>query len=105
MCYYFEAPYGRELNVFATCGVDSRKSSYGGYCFSPPEVNLWTGIMFGGGEKLYLVVEQTNRLFTAKQGVFFTPLFQWTERVIYGTPLDLIIDPGASGGPRVTILK
>ena len=50
-----------------------------------------------------MVVEQSNRLFTAKQGVFFTPLFQWTERVIYGTPLDLTIDPGASGGPRVTI--
>ena len=50
-----------------------------------------------------MVVEQSNRLFTAKQGVFFTPLFQWTERVIYGTPLDLTIDPGASEGPRVTI--
>ena len=57
----------------------------------------------GVGEQLYLVVDQTNRLFTANQGVLFTPLFQWTERVIYGTPLDLTIDPGASGGPRVAI--
>ena len=38
----------RKYKRAITSKVDSRKSSYGGYCFSPPEVNLWTGILFGG---------------------------------------------------------
>ena len=54
--------------------VHHLKSSDGGYCFSP-EVLLCTQEQYlGVVEQLYLVAEETNRLFTANQGVFFTPL-------------------------------
>ena len=88
--------------------VHHLKSSDGAYCFSP-EVLLCTQEQYlGVVEQLYLVAEETNRLFTANQGVLFTPLFQSTERVIYWHTsgprvLDLTIGPGASGGQRGTI--
>ena len=54
----------------------------------PPRCSCAQEQCLGIVGQLYLVAEQTNRWFTANQGVLFTPLFQSTERVILA-PLDI----------------